>query len=98
MGHEFGGSCGGSRPLARAAPHNPPSFCDNETMFRRLLFSGFIASGLLAQPTFHKDVEPIMQAKCQQCHRPNDIAPFALLTYDDASTYAADINCRCPRK
>jgi hypothetical protein len=50
-----------------------------------------VAPVLLAQPTFHKDVEPIMQAKCQQCHRPNDIAPMALLTYTDASTYSADI-------
>jgi cytochrome c551/c552 len=32
-----------------------------------------------------------MQAKCDQCHRPNDIAPFSLLTYNDASTYAIDI-------
>jgi hypothetical protein len=32
-----------------------------------------------------------MQVKCQQCHRPNDVAPFALMTHDDAVTYAADI-------
>ncbi len=67
-------------------------------MLRSLLLSLVIASGLPAQPTFHKDVEPIMQAKCQQCHRPNDIAPFALLTYDDASTYAADISLQVGNK
>ena len=50
-------------------------------MFRGVVLSLFVVSGLVAQPTFHKDVEPIMQAKCQQCHRPNDIAPFSLLTY-----------------
>src|ERR1700733_814765 len=60
-------------------------------MLRRLLVSLFLASPLVAQPTFHADVEPIMQAKCQQCHRPNDIAPMSLLTYADASTYATDI-------
>lgn len=60
-------------------------------MSRGVLLSLFFVSGLLAQPTFHADVEPIMQAKCQQCHRPNDIAPFSLLTYDDAATYATDI-------
>ncbi|HEY3838353.1 MAG TPA: hypothetical protein VGL72_17360 [Bryobacteraceae bacterium] len=60
-------------------------------MLRSVVVSLLVVSPLLAQPTFHKDVEPIMQAKCQQCHRPNDIAPFALLTYNDVSTYASDI-------
>jgi hypothetical protein len=60
-------------------------------MLRSCVFLLFLAPGIFAQPTFHADVEPIMQAKCQQCHRPNDIAPFALLTYTDASTYATDI-------
>jgi hypothetical protein len=49
------------------------------------------AIGLSAQPTFSTDVAPIMQAKCQGCHRPGDIAPFPLMTYDDASTWADDI-------
>ena len=34
--------------------------------------------------TFHEDVEPILQARCQSCHRPQQIAPFPLLSYDDA--------------
>jgi hypothetical protein len=44
-----------------------------------------------AQPTYAKEVSRIFQAKCQQCHRPNDIAPFSLLTFQDAQTWAADI-------
>jgi len=44
-----------------------------------------------AETTYTRDVARIMQVKCQQCHRPNDVAPFALMTYDDAVTYAADI-------
>jgi hypothetical protein len=39
----------------------------------------------------YRDVAPIIAAKCQQCHRPNDIAPFALMTYDDAQTWSADM-------
>src|SRR5689334_11679297 len=35
-------------------------------------------------PTFHKDVEPILQRVCQNCHVTGGIAPFTLLTYDDA--------------
>ena len=67
-------------------------------MLRCFVLSLFAVSGLLAQPTFHKDVEPILQAKCQQCHRPNDIAPFALLTYDDAASYADDIHLQVGNK
>jgi hypothetical protein len=44
-----------------------------------------------ADVTYTRDVAPILQAKCQQCHRPNDVAPFALMTYDDAVTYSRDI-------
>ena len=44
-----------------------------------------------AQPTYSKEVSRIIQAKCQQCHRPDDIAPFALLKYEDASAWAEDI-------
>jgi len=43
------------------------------------------ATALLASPaqdiTFHKDVEPILQARCQGCHRPGEAAPMSLLTY-----------------
>lgn len=67
-------------------------------MLPRVLFSLCLATGLLAQPTFHKDIEPIMQVKCQQCHRQNDIAPFPLLTYDDASNYAIDIRLQVGNK
>jgi mono/diheme cytochrome c family protein len=37
-----------------------------------------------AGPTFHKDVEPILQQHCQGCHSPGSIAPFSLLSYSDA--------------
>jgi len=41
-----------------------------------------------AAPTFHKDVKPILQNKCQGCHRPGEAAPMALLTYKDAKPWA----------
>jgi hypothetical protein len=34
--------------------------------------------------TFHRDVQPILQRSCQECHRPGEVGPFPLLTYDDA--------------
>jgi len=45
----------------------------------------------LARPTFHASVEPILQASCQTCHRPGGIAPFSLLSYEDAETHARAI-------
>jgi hypothetical protein len=42
-------------------------------------------------PEFHKDVEPLLQAHCQTCHRPGEIGPMALLTYDDTRKWAKAI-------
>jgi peroxiredoxin len=34
--------------------------------------------------TYAKHVAPIVQKRCQECHRPGEIGPFSLLDYDDA--------------
>src|SRR3989441_10121283 len=44
--------------------------------------------------TFSKDVAPILQEKCQQCHQPNSIAPMSLITYEDARPWARSIKQR----
>jgi hypothetical protein len=44
--------------------------------------------------TFSKDVAPIFQAKCQDCHQPNSIAPMSLITYQDARPWARSIKER----
>jgi hypothetical protein len=36
-----------------------------------------------AAVTFTKDVAPILQRSCQNCHRPGSMAPMSLLSYDD---------------
>ncbi len=46
------------------------------------------ATGSVATVTFHKDVEPILQRSCQGCHVPGGIAPFGLVTYQQASAVA----------
>lgn len=38
--------------------------------------------------TYTKHVAPILQQRCQVCHRPGQAAPFALLTYEDAVKHA----------
>jgi len=47
-----------------------------------------------AQVTFAKDVAPIFQAKCQECHQPNSIGPMSLITYQDARPWARSIRDR----
>jgi Copper type II ascorbate-dependent monooxygenase, C-terminal domain len=42
-------------------------------------------------PTFHKDIAPILQKNCQDCHRSGQVAPFSLLTYDQARKRASDL-------
>src|SRR5579871_612333 len=43
------------------------------------------------QVTFAKDIAPILQRSCQTCHRPNNIAPMSLLTYQDVRPWAKSI-------
>ena len=39
-------------------------------------------SQAIAAPTFYKDVLPILQDKCQSCHRTGEPAPMPLVTYE----------------
>ncbi len=38
--------------------------------------------------TYHKDVERILQNRCQGCHRPGEVAPMSFLTYQDVRPWA----------
>jgi hypothetical protein len=42
-------------------------------------------------PTFNADVAPILFSQCVSCHRPGEVAPMSLLTYEDARPRARDI-------
>ncbi len=35
--------------------------------------------------TYNRQIAPILYANCAECHRPGEVAPFSLLTYDDAA-------------
>src|SRR3984957_20013487 len=41
--------------------------------------------------TFNKEVLPILQKRCQDCHRPGESAPMSLLDYKDARPWAKSI-------
>jgi hypothetical protein len=56
-----------------------------------LLSIGLTAVYAQGQVTFTKDVAPILQEKCQACHRPDTFAPMSLLTYEEARPWAKSI-------
>src|ERR1700720_3815640 len=73
-------------------------------MKRLIIRAGFLSvfagtalfvHGQEAQPlkevTFSKDIAPIFQRVCQNCHRPGSIAPMSLLSYKDARPWARSI-------
>ena len=47
-----------------------------------------------AAPTFAKDVASIMFNKCATCHRPGEVAPMSLLSYEDARPWAKAIKSK----
>ena len=44
--------------------------------------------------TFAKDVAPILQEKCQECHRKGSMAPMSLVTYEETRPWAKSIRQR----
>ena len=51
-----------------------------------------------AAPTFYRDVLPILQARCQVCHRAGGIAPAAFETYAETRPFAAAIKLTTENK
>ena len=43
---------------------------------------------LKREVTYCRDVAPVLQRRCAPCHRPGQVAPFSLLTYQDAVRWA----------
>ena len=57
------------------------------------LFAILFGLAVRAQtPTWSSDIAPILYANCTSCHHNGGIAPFSLMTYQDAQTWAFDIN------
>ena len=48
-------------------------------------------AGKEAATTYAEHVAPILQRRCQHCHRPSGIGPFQLVTYDDAVSWSESI-------
>ncbi|HLJ46383.1 MAG TPA: hypothetical protein VKU01_10265 [Bryobacteraceae bacterium] len=55
-------------------------------------FAGSVFAGTTATPvTFNKEILPIFQNRCQECHRPGEVAPMPLISYKDARPWAKSI-------
>jgi len=46
------------------------------------------ASSTSSKVSYTRDIAPIVNANCVTCHRPGQVAPFSLLTYEDVSKRA----------
>jgi hypothetical protein len=46
------------------------------------------ATTSMSHVTFNRDVLPIVQKHCQECHRPNQIAPMSFLSYQETRPWA----------
>src|SRR5437867_6590903 len=46
------------------------------------------------QVTFTRDIAPIVQRSCENCHRPGGVAPMSLATYEEARPWARAMKTR----
>ena len=60
------------------------------TLISTILFVAFVISSN-AQVNFTKDIAPIIYNNCTKCHRPGEIAPFAMTNYDEILPWAQSI-------
>jgi hypothetical protein len=56
-----------------------------------LALSALAVAAPVPAPTFSKNVAPILQNHCQECHRPGEAAPMSLLSYQEARPWAKSI-------
>ncbi len=74
-------------------------------MRSKMFIAGLLVGGLSAAPsvtaaaepgdvTFTKDVAPILQRSCENCHRQSGAAPMPLVTYEEVRPWARSIKNR----
>jgi hypothetical protein len=63
-----------------------------------LTLGGVSPSLAQTAPTFYKDVLPLLQTNCQTCHRPGEVAPMPLLTFEQTRPWARAIKAAVQSK
>src|SRR5262245_11536764 len=65
-----------------------------------LLLTASVAAGVAAMAqtpadvTFSKDIAPILQRSCQECHHVDGVAPMSLVTYEEARPWPRSMKTR----
>lgn len=71
---------------------------NNQRLSAAKLFAAALALSTAAAaqttPTFTKDVAPLFNKNCVNCHQPGEIAPMSLLTYEQARPWAKSIKAK----
>ncbi|MGD0297151.1 MAG: thiol-disulfide isomerase [Bryobacteraceae bacterium] len=49
------------------------------------------AGTVTSTPTYYKDIAPVLQNRCQECHRPGEAAPMSFMSYDQVRPWAKAI-------
>jgi len=84
--------CPIERTMPRKEPGSPAKRVSNATTTSASPAAASAESrALVHQVTYAADVAPILHARCSSCHRPGQVAPFSLLTYDHARRWSASI-------
>ena len=53
-----------------------------------LLCGALAAAAPSTEPTFYKDVLPVLQKNCQNCHRPGEAGPMSFMSYESTKPWA----------
>src|SRR5581483_7063912 len=56
-----------------------------------LISAAAVAAADAPKVTFYRDVLPILQERCQGCHRPGEVGPMAFGAYDQTRPWAKAI-------
>src|ERR1700722_19201499 len=81
---------------------SPCRFSMRRFFWRRCNAAGFVlgtaflakAADMATPVTFTKDIVPILQEKCQNCHRLGQIAPMSLVSFEETRPWAKAIKER----
>jgi len=49
------------------------------------------AAPIPTAPTYYKDIVPVLQSRCQECHRSGEVAPMSLMSYSEVRPWAKAI-------
>ena len=80
-------------PHVRRAPHMAGFIVGVTALLMGSTLSAQSASPS-TQVTFTKDIAPILQRSCENCHRADGVAPMSLTTFEEVRPYARAIKAR----